>query len=399
MAVLPERHHGLGGPPPVWHAVAIQGASLSGLNLGQCVLLLLLLVSLPVQARITSCDSRAALLHTVDIPGTPPISASLAGDVLHRRFYRFSIGYKVEGTINNDRMRLGAHWTIATESQFGTVGSGIPGVGVRWRHMDNDSLGRIIREGESRWSVPDDYPKAAGNYQKEMSLVQEFVLTDPKLYQGGGTILTSAGFTIHAHGTGTGNSQNVSRGCNASGGAPSGNREDAKTVYTFSPTDAWGGSGGPPSLPAPSCKVSLASQKLSISLNSINAFRLNRKDEVSQDSVPFSIRLEECAINARPSINFTDAGTPSNTSHTLLANHASGSAKGLGVRLRRNGQTDLYFGLPDSSDSRRRIPLGTASSDTSVLTLELNAHYVRTTDEAIKPGSFSATTTFVLSYP
>ena len=69
------------------------------------------------------------------------------------------------------------------------------------------------------------------------------------------------------------------------------------------------------------------------------------------------------------------------------------------MRLRRNQQTDVYFGPSSSSDGDRRIALGTASSGNPVLTLDLNAHYVRTTAAPIQPGAFAATATFVVSYP
>ncbi|MCS3806104.1 type 1 fimbria pilin [Chromobacterium alkanivorans] len=364
------------------------------------LLLALLWISLPVQAKISRCDERAILSNVVEVPGVPLSSSSKAGDVLHRRVYAISVGYTVVNPINNDRMRMGAGWTTPPDSsRFDTVPV-LPGLGVRWRHLEGGFDGRIIYAGhahDNTWARGDDFPQAAGSYSKQEYFVQEFVLTDPKLYQGGTVLIMPAGLNIIAHGTGSGASEDVSKGCNDS--TRLGNVKTPKLVYAFI-LDNWSGGTLPP-LPKPSCKVSLSSQHQGVSMDSIKVSGLKRKDDVSQGRVSFSIRLEDCAINAKPSINFTDAGTPSNTSHTLFANNVnvSGSAKGLGVRLRRNGQTDLYFGPPDSSDSSRRIPLGTASSDTPVLTLDLNAHYVRTTDAAIQPGAFSATATFVVSYP
>ncbi|PTU71529.1 fimbrial protein [Chromobacterium haemolyticum] len=365
---------------------------------------------LPVQARITSCDDRAIIDSMIEVPGVPLSSASRAGDVLLRRVFTFSIGYRVDSRINNDRMRLGAGWAdVPNPLKFDTHRL-VPGLGVRWRHLDSvgNYTGRIIggghgsTPGSNTWSLFDDTPQAAGSYSKRGGFVQELVLTDPTLYKGGEGAVIASPFSIYAHGTGSGASQNVPNGCNSNAGGAEGNGNDWKSpkpVYPFIYTN-WSGGTAPP-LPSPTCKVSLASQKLGVSMNSIDVSKLDRKDAVSQDSVPFSIRLEECAINAKPSINFTDAGTPANNGNTLMPNNANAgrSAQGLGVRLRRNVQTDVYFGPPSSSDSRRRILVGTASSDNPVLMLDLNAHYVRTTDESIKPGAFAATTTFVLSYP
>lgn len=362
--------------------------------------LLLACVSLSVQAKIKSCDDEAVISQVSEIPGLPPTSASKAGDVLHKRLYLFSIGYEVVTKINGDRMRMGAGWSAAPDpNNFNTVRLA-SGLGVRWRHADSGLDGRLIGSGNSdinTWSEYEDYPGKVGKYTLQALFVQEFILTDPAKYQGGGGGYLSTPFSIYAHGTGNGASQNVSKGCNQS--VQTGDVAYPKGVYHFI-YDNWSGDALPP-LPAPSCKLALDSRHLRVPMDAINVSGLDHKDAVSQNSVPLRIRLEECAINAKPSINFTDAGTPENTSHTLLPNNAdaAGSAKGLGVRLRRNQQTDVYFGPPSSSDGSRRIALGTASSGNPVLTLDLNAYYVRTTAAPIQPGAFAATATFVVSYP
>ncbi|NHR05795.1 fimbrial protein [Chromobacterium haemolyticum] len=362
---------------------------------------LLLWVSLPAQARITSCE-KTDVSTPIEGPGDPISSNSKAGDVVARRTFIITTKYQVATPINNDQLRVGAGWTAAPRpDKFDTIDSQLPGLGVRWRHLDN-GLGDIIHSGNNHantWAPGDDFPKAPGSYSKVNFFVQELVLTDPKLYVGGTVGLVSAGFSIYMYGTGSGTSQNVSKGCNGSSTGVGADIKYPKGVHSFIDNN-WSGA-TPPVLPSPSCKISLNSQQQSVSMDAINVSGLGRKDEVSQDSVSFSIRLEECGINAKPSINFTDAGAPENTSHTLTPNHAgaAGSAKGLGVRLRRGGQADVYFGPPDSADSSRRIALGTASSGNPVLTLDLNAHYVRTTAAPIQPGAFAATATFVVSYP
>lgn len=365
---------------------------------------LLLCVSLPVQAKIISCFRLDSMRIVKEEPGLPLSSASKAGDVLLRRTYRIVVGFDVDKEIKSDQMRIGAMWGSEfrpDSGKFDTVDA-VPGLGIRWRHFERGSSGRLIGLGAkdaNTWNLDIDYPSQEGRYAKTTYFIQEFVLIDPASYQGTSDFGRLIRVNIYAHGTGSGASENVSKGCNQStdpgesGGATTEPRW-VDSVFT------WGTDQLPPLL-TPSCKLALDSKQLHVPMDAINVSGLDRKDAVSRDSVPLRIRLEECAINAKPSINFTDAGTPENTSHTLRPNNAAaaGSAKGLGVRLRRNQQTDVYFGPSSSSDGSRRIALGTASSGNPVLTLDLNAHYVRTTDAPIQPGAFAATATFVVSYP
>jgi len=139
---------------------------------------------------------------------------------------------------------------------------------------------------------------------------------------------------------------------------------------------------------APTCKVT--NRDMTVKLPTVST-RALAHEGAAAGRTPFEIGLS-CGPGSKVYATMTDANNPENRS-SLLTLAADSTARGVGLRVRRNYQP-LELG-PDSSraGTKNQWEIGSAGSFTSV---PLTVEYVST--GAVSAGSVNGRVTFTLSY-
>lgn len=310
------------------------------------------------------------------------------GFVLANRSLLITFGYRKNSTVAEALKIIGGYTQAVNNETYSTLTvEGVDGVGLRTRLYDQPNS--YLIDGADRVLHEVLVPASNTNVTQDVFWLQELVVTNAKLYNGGQItdLVDSLGISLGI-GDSVGVSSTNGSGCRA---VVSTVRQDLLTL---------GGGTLPiilPQITTPTCDM--GARDIVVALDPVDSSSLQTVGNRTGGRA-FSIPLGNCGKDAKPYITFTDSSNKANRTSTLSLSPSS-TATGVGIAIEKNDGTLVTFGAENASVSASNVGqflIGTSSVAGTAVPLNLTAQYVRTT-EALKSGNVKADAVFTVAYP
>jgi type 1 fimbria pilin len=154
--------------------------------------------------------------------------------------------------------------------------------------------------------------------------------------------------------------------------------------------------GGSLSITSRTCSVSTGSRNISVAMGTVNRGAFSTIGSTAGGG-NFTVRLDNCAVGLNLFMTFTDGNSPTNTSDVLTLTPGTSSAKGVGIRITRqdNSQRVSYGADSALPGNAGQMSFGTTTGATR--DLAFSAAYVQT-QSFITGGAANAIATITMSY-
>ncbi|MDQ8024213.1 MAG: fimbrial protein [Moraxellaceae bacterium] len=150
------------------------------------------------------------------------------------------------------------------------------------------------------------------------------------------------------------------------------------------------------SITSRTCSVSTASRNIAVAMGTINRGAFTGVGSTAGGG-NFTVRLENCSTGLNLFMTFTDGNNPANTSDVLSLTPGTTAAKGIGIRITRQDNSQVVSYGPDLALPGNPGQLSFGTTTAATRDLAFKAAYVQT-QSFIAGGTANALATITMSY-
>lgn len=154
--------------------------------------------------------------------------------------------------------------------------------------------------------------------------------------------------------------------------------------------------GGSLSITSRTCRVSAGSQNIAVPMGTVNRGAFTGVGSTAGGS-NFTVRLDSCSTGLNLFMTFTDGNNPANTSDVLTLTPGTLSAKGIGIRITRQDNSQRVSYGPDSALPANPGQMSFGATTGATRDLPFTAAYVQA-QAFIAGGTANAIATITMSY-